>query len=79
MAIWQSNSKFERRVALVSLLSSALALISFTSMKYEVEAKLQSLPKQQQTEWLKGTYQKPAEATTAAPGPEGTSAGPETG
>ena len=67
--IWQSNSTFERRIALVSLLSSALALISFTAMKFEVEAKLQNLTPEQREAWLSGRHQKPA-VTGATARPE---------
>ena len=51
-----SLSPTEKRLALASVFFSALAIISFTTVKWEVEERVSALPKDVQRKWRDGTF-----------------------
>ncbi len=51
-----SLSPNEKRLALASVFFSALAIVSFTTVKWEVEERVSALPKDVQQKWRDGTF-----------------------
>ena len=57
-------SNNEKRLAAASFVFSALAIASFTSIKWDVEKKLENLPKNVQQDWRQGSYSPNVDAST---------------